>query len=560
MKKLAIAILVVSLLIAGVTVGVSAHANNPKTIVRNSFGDIVEDLAERDEVAPIINVFTKGSVTVDASVDMTEDEKIRMGGKVYFSEDEVYFENLHVKAADIKLDSDLYFGKDYMYLTNDKILGGTYGVVYSEIVNNFKKSIFAPDSDSEFAISEEEFDEILNILKLYTDEKLNDIPKDVEKIYDRYVKVFMKSLEEHANYESEKGEVKVGGDYMRARTVTVTVSEKTVVNIIKDLYKELKEDDDLRDKLKEYSDYFASLIVELGYAASDDVEDFDIEQYYDDAIDSIGDAIETMEENMQKFKLVVKFVTPTTSSTVLKIEVYARVDGEKIDIVTVDFGKGGIKKSDCIRIESNGIEVKYEISENNSKEYSSSLKVSYGDGWMTIFKLFVDKKEDTYRITTPEELGNVTIRGTFEQKGDKTTIGLNKIKIGEQTIDGFNIKITLDEKDSLPKIISKKNIKDVVKISEKDIERITENLEEFMTEIGLSMTDIPDMFEEIFENMGDISGGIGIPGVGVPDIGDDYWNDDYWGDESYWDDDESYWDDDESYWDDDDYWGDDGWG
>ena len=72
MKKLAIIILATTLIIAGVTVGVSIYANSPKTVVRNSIGNLVEDFCERDEIAPLVNVFTKGSLTVDASADIGE--------------------------------------------------------------------------------------------------------------------------------------------------------------------------------------------------------------------------------------------------------------------------------------------------------------------------------------------------------------------------------------------------------------------------------------------------------------------------------------------------------
>ncbi len=522
MKQLAIAILVMSLLIVGVTVGVSAHANNPKTVVRNSIGDIVEELAERDEIAPIISVLTQGSVTIEASTEISDEEEIKMGGKIYFSDKDIYLENVHVKADGIKLDADFYLGEEYMYVTNDKILGGTYGIVYDEIVNNLKKSIFAYDSGSEYAIPDEEtYDQLIKMLEVYTDGKLDDIPKDIEKIYERYTKILIKAVEKHAEYESDKDEVKIGADYMRARTVTVTIDEKAVVNIIKDVYEELKDDDDLRKVIAEYADYFEGLMIDFGSLPEEGTEDFDIEEYYDEALDTLGDSLDELEDNIPEFKVGVKLVTPTTSSTLLKFNIYARVEGEKFDIITVDFGKKGIKDSDCLRIEFQGAEIKYEITENNSKEYASSLKVSYGDGWMTIFKLSVNKKEDYYRITTPAELGDITIRGTFEQKGDKTTIGLDKIKVGEETIDGFEIKITLEEKDSAPKIISKKKIKDVIKITEKDIEKIVENVEEFIAEIGFEGEAMPDIWEDAFGGFGENS-----------------WEDDYWEEDDYWNDDD----------------------
>ena len=549
MKKLAIIILATTLIIAGVTVGVSIYANSPKTVVRNSIGNLVEDFCERDEIAPLINVFTKGSLTVDASADIGEKGKVELGGKLYFSEDEFYLENLHARANDIKLNADIYVSEDYMYLTNNKILGGTYGVVYDDIVSNLKKSIFAPDSGSEFSVDKETFDQLIKMLELYTDEKLSEMPKDLEKVYERYMKVLVKSIEKHAKYESDKGEVKVGDDFMYARTITVTIDQKVILNVVKDLHKELKDDDDLRDMLVEYSDHFEGLLANFMVVPEGETKDFDIEEYYDKALKAMDEAIENMEESLPKFKVYVKFVTPATSSKILKLGLSVRAEGQKAELLSIDFGKDGIKKSDCIKLEIGGaIEVKYEISENNSREYSSAIKMNNGEKWITLIKLTIDKKEDYFKLSSPLLLGDASIRGSFEQKGDKTTIGLNKIKIGEQTIDGFNVKITLEEKDSAGKIVAKKNIKDITKIKEKDIEKIASNLEEFLGEIGLSSSDLPAIFEGIMGSIGDL-GGIG--GEAYPDNSwdDDDWGAGSWGDDSWGDD---SWGDDS--------WGDDGWG
>ena len=520
MKKLAIIILATTLIIAGVTVGISIYANSPKTVVRNSFENLFEDLSEREEIAPFIDVFTRGSVTVDASADIGENGKVSFGGKLYFSENELYLENLHAKANDIKLDADLYVGEDYMYLTNNKILGGTYGVVYDDIVSNLKKSIFAPDSGSKLSLDEETFDQLIKMLEIYTDEKLSEMPKDLEKVYNRYTKLIIKSIEKHATYESDKGEVKVGDDFMYARTVTVTIDQKVILNVIKDLHEALEDDDDLRDLLVEYADYFEGVATKLTGTPEGEVKDFDIEKYYDEALKAMDEAIENMEESLPKFKVYVKLVTPATSAKILKLGVSVRAEGQKAELLSIDFGKDGIKKSDCIKLEIGGgvVEVKYEISENNSKEYSSAIKMNNGEKWITLIKLTINKKEDYFKITTPESLGDISIRGSFEQKGDKTTIGLSKIKIGEQTIDGFNVKITFEEKDSAGKIVAKKNIKDVTKIKEKDIEKIVENLEEFLGEMGLSSSDLSGILEGIFDGIGGI-GGEAYPDELCPDCG-----------------------------------------
>ena len=55
-----------------------------------------------------------------------------------------------------------------------------------------------------------------------------------------------------------------------------------------------------------------------------ETKDFDIEEYYDKALDAMESAIENMEESLPEFKVYLKFVTPTTSSKILKLGVSLR--------------------------------------------------------------------------------------------------------------------------------------------------------------------------------------------------------------------------------------------
>ncbi len=522
MKQLTIAILVIALAIVGVGVGVGVYANNPKTVVRNSVGDVFGDLAEREEIKPVVNVLTQGSVDFSLSSEIDE-EKAELSGKVYFGEKEFFFEHLAIKAADKKLDANFYMGEEYAYITNRNILGGTYGVVYDDILKNFKKSIFAYGSGSEYAIEDEEiYNAIVDILEISQRKELEEMYEDFNEIYEHYTKFLVKSFENHAEYETSTDRESVGDDYMKARTVAVIITEDTVMNILEDLYKELEDDKDLPKALEKHSEAIISLLAE--YSGNEDTNPdegenempkwTDASEMYEEFLsefETFLDEYDDMEEK-PNFKITAKFVTPTTASRLLKFSLTVKEGKEKaMKIIEIDLGKGGVKDSDCITVEMGEVKLKYEISEHTSKEYSSTFKMGYEGQWQTIFKFTIDKKEEYFKFTMPEELGDVTIRGTFEEKGDKTTIGLKKIQAGGETIEGFELKITFEEKDSMPKLVSAKDIKDVFKIKDKDIEEIIANVEKFAEDAGPLDDVLPDI-------------GVGLPGT--PEEDDDWYRED----------------------------------
>lgn len=509
-KKLFITIIAVSVLVVSTIVGVSVYANSPKVIVRNSIGNAFDDLLERDEVEPIIKMLEKGSLELSVTSDM-EDMKGELGGKIYFSDDEVYFENLFVETDNIEISADAYLGTDYMYVSNDQILDGTYGIVRGKLAEGLKNSIFAFGSNSEYAIPEEEYNKILEVLSDIDGEIDKDFEKDYEKLVKKYSKLLIKTLEKHAEYEKERDDVKLGGEFRRARIVTVSIDEKALANIIKDIYDKVEDDDDLKDFVIKYGEYV------LSFMDPEDIsEDFNIEDGYDELLDKIENYID---ENLSKdnienaigdFKVEIDVVTAKSSSKLLQLSVTVKSEGAKQEIFTLDFGKKGVAKTDIISLDilDGMYVVTYEVTEDSSKEYISKVTVSTSMGMYgaddeykyEIFRIAIDKKDDEFKLIIPLEEGDdddIVIRGDFIGKSRKTTVVINKIEVGDEVFDDFEIKIVIDEKDSMPKPIKKNKITSIFDLTEKDIENI----------IGKA--------EDKFENIG------GFEGMPFPDNSDD---------------------------------------
>ena len=507
MKKIIIAIVAALTVCAGTATGATVYMNQPEVVARNAMADAIEGFFEREEVAPLLNMVTEGSLEVNAKSSI-EDEGVpawlkdaEAGGKIYFSENALMVEGLFAKADDIDLSADAYLSDDLMYVTNDDILGGSWGVIRGEMAEAFEDS----ELIEMIGMPTEAEDAILEVLEAYDNKMGDDLRKDIEKYTEKYLKVVIKAIEDNAKYESEGDEVKVGGERINARVITITIDAEAAAAIAEDIYDELKDDKNLRKTVIEYANEFEASLVAAGVIG----EDEDFGDVYDEFIDELGDNIDSMDED-DDGEVVIEIVTPKLSSKMLKLSVINKYDGGKSTLLTIDVGEEGMKDSQRIAVSrGSSTSIIYEIEENTSKEYTASLKAKSGSETVTLCKLSIDKSEDTFKITVPEADANVS--GKWESKGKTTTITVNKIRVDEVTIDDFEVTLIIKEKDNMPNPVSKKNIKNILSITEEDIEEIGANAEEFF---GFGFSSDKEAVDTILPNYDHI----------IPDYSEDVYN------------------------------------
>ncbi len=482
MKKWIIALVITLAVGVGAATGVAIYNNQPEVVVRNAILGAMEDLCERDEISPVMNMLEKGSLEVKADADMKVlgaaigIDSIKAGGKLYFSKDAFMLDNLNVKAGKLDLSADAYIGEDLIYVSNEEILGGSWGVIRGEMASALEDSMFI----DWYKLDDNTKEALEKVLDSYDEGRDKELKKDLEKYIKKYMKTVVLAIEKNADYDVDDGRVKIGGEKVDARIIEVTIDADAIVGILEAVYDELKDDDKLRDTVVEYLEDYEDMLRESGAIA----EDEDVKDFYKDLIRDFGEFIDYMDDSADDSEgsFIFEVVTPKMSSKLMQISVINDNGEDKNTLFTLDIGEKGIKKSEQISlIFTDHVTYTYKIKENNSKEYSAELKADRGDDQTeTLFKVSVDKKDDSFKLV----IDNVTLSGDFIVKGKTTTITLNKIRAGEVTVKDIELTIIIKEKDKMPKPLDKKKVNNILEITEDDIKEIAENAENLDFDLG----------------------------------------------------------------------------
>ena len=473
MKIKLIAIIVAAVMLVGVGtgVGVAIYTNLPQNVAANAVMGAFEELLERDEVKPLYNTLTKGSIT--ASVEgVTQDDVdllngITASGKMYFSNKAFMLEDFQLEYDDFKVKGDLYVSEDMLYFSEDEIIQNAYGIKLDEIAKDLEDSIFAFDSGSDYAIPDEETYDM--IISMFEDMDYEEMQKDAEKLYKKHFKELWKIACDNFEFESENDEIRIGGEKEKVRVISIVISGDMLASALEDYYDFLCKDDSIVEFLEKYEGVFAS------YGMDDDMT---IVEMYEEILDQFGEELdETCEEIEDSFEdeLVIKVITPRSSQKLVKLEV--EFDDESV--FALELGMKGMKKTDKITLSVAGEKVlTYEVKENTNKAFECSLKA----GEVTV-KASVDKSKDTYSLQIKkastssyyDDSFETTVKGKISTKGDKTTLTVEKITAYDETIK-CDITFVIDESDKIPSAPTK--FDRISDITEEDIEEWAEKIAE----------------------------------------------------------------------------------
>lgn len=480
LKTKILIIVIAAVVVAGAAVGIgfAIYNNTPEVVAANAIEGVFRDFAERDEIKPVANMLEKGSLTISASElyakydgerDDAFDEEFEVNGKVYFSKDAIMLDELKFEyGQDFKLSGSAYISADKIYVQENEIFDATIGLIKGELADDLKDSIFAYDSESDFAIPDEEaYNIILAVLEYYDELDTKELEKDAEKLVKRYSKDIYKIFCENAEFEAENDKVKLNGEKKSVRVITIKFDEGDVAEMVEQICEYICEDEELLEFIEKYTedldDAFEEELNDAGYSSIADA--------YEDLIDNLDDEIDSICEGIKEseFKIAIEIVTPKLSSTLLKLSVSV----DKEDLFELDFGPKGIKKTNIISLTVAGNKddkIEYEVLENNMSEYKSELRV----GKQEICEIEVDRKKDTFEINVNDY---IEISGSMSKKGDTTTIEFEEMVMpnGEGKIYS-DLTIVIDEKDKMPD--PEEKFDSIADIKVEDIEEWMEKISE----------------------------------------------------------------------------------
>ena len=479
------------LVIVGALVAFLIVIGSPKYVTLRSVNNFVEGITKRDEVKPIYNTLKKGSVDfslenlteIDSdgySYDVLDGDYY--SGKLYFGKNKIMLDKFNSSISGVKLIGQVYMSDEEMYVSEEKILGGSYGIKYSDLLKEFKDSILAPDSDSDYALDEETYDNIVSILENI--ENINDLSADVNKTAEKVIEDILNIFIDNAEFSSKKTSVRINREKTNVRQITIEVDGDAMSTIIMETYDYLRDSKDISKLLSDYDDLIYSILETTGSSDEYDSAAEAYEEFFENYEEYVEDLCDSIEENFEG--LVITISTPKRQAKILKLEI--EYDGA--EILTIDCGKKGIKKSDAISIEVLNTTISYKISEDSNKAFKAKFELENGNGDNYTVSVEIDKKADSYRVVYNNEKGfydneKYTIKGSISDSFNKTMITIDKIAYaqtdlyyGEEYKTNYKVdcNVIIKPYDIMPG--RDKNYYKLSDITDEDIEAWMENIED----------------------------------------------------------------------------------
>ena len=460
--------------------------NAPSSVAMRALGRLADDFSERQEVEYLTSLVDGGSMELAFKGDI-DGVKAEANAKFYLNAFDNEFmldlTKLEAKNGDEKigLTGSMYVSDEKIYIANDEILKGAYGIERGGLEQALKNSMFHPDSESEYALDEETYSMVEQFCKIADSDLPEDMEKDVMATVARYSGKLSSWIKKYAEFETSKQEISLIDGDKKVRVIYIIITPQTVSNIAEEFYDYLKDDKKLRDMVIEYYAEFADILkFSLG-------EEFDIREAYDEMIEEIGvsieNTIESLEDADEESFMSLCLATPKSSSKILKMWVITGDDVRDIEdedeiyeAASIDFGSKGLKKTKEIVIKA-GDRIKYTI--NDEEKNITEYKLQIGS---EKYSLKLDEKEDKFKLSFTQYGGSETtsIEGNYTSKGGKDSFEFKKLKIDGEVVEGFDydLIVTFDESDKMPS--PEKNITSVFAITEEKLEEIQENAMEWM--------------------------------------------------------------------------------
>ena len=491
------AIIVASILLVCCVGGIAAgiYFTSPEVTAAKAITKFAEDFSKRDDVATLAGIFDDGSIEASISsilwckgMPWEKEEMLNNGlaasGKMYFSDKALMLENLKLGSKDSSISMNAYLSDKLFYLKEDNILKGAYGAEHDKLAENFKNSIFAYGSDSDYAISDKEsYDNIIKYLENPISKEMED---EAEKIAGTHAKDIYKIIRKNATFESSNKETEVGNCIFSARVISVSITEENIEKTLREIYDYIKNDTSVINYIKKYEATFNIYLDYSDVAETDDmlgaVEMY--EKYIGELGKSIDNTVKQMKEDKKSQDICIEIVTKKGSSTLMKLTF---MTGGK-EAFILEPGVDGIQKTNEISLYIGGARLSYIIEKNDDKCYSAALRINS----KRIFSIEIDLGRNNIDVMYMIDGDGATISGDISSSKGITIIKANSIVIKETYCSNIhtgaltektnkyetNLKIIINENDKIPSIPT--DYKTIDKIKDEDVKMWIENVGKFI--------------------------------------------------------------------------------
>ena len=451
-------------------------ANRPSALIVRGMVNTISD-AKRIELFDVADdVANGGSIAVSANLDKFANDDVTVEAKLYTDIDDLKgaYEMTVAEDDEKVLQARVLYNEDKFAFTCPELVDGAYGVNYKNLAKNLPGSIFDPDEETDYSLTEEQFDYFLNLKETVKNNK--NLERDIDNMSAKYRNLLIEKLVKYAEVGRSSKTITAGGEKVRCTVISLSIDQDALALAITDVAEYASEDKDLEKLLGR---------VAANGSYYDDADEF-IDEFYD-GLDEILNNVDTLTE--EDIEINLDFYITSSGRRIAQIDGEFEIDDEETDISIVLGKNVSTSKEMSITAKNKSYNetysIVYSVKEDSSKLYDAEFKISEKRGtgdraksYETKISVEWDRKSGDFELKYKDKWDDsYTFKGTLTQKGDKYIFVLTNIKSNGNAIPSvksLELTVTIDRHDPVPGIPA--GFTEITKMDNREFKHLVEDI------------------------------------------------------------------------------------
>ena len=368
------------------------------------------------------------------------------------------------------VDAGLYADMERLILSSDALLPKQgLGLDLKNLSENLDKSVFHPDSGSDYALDPEVYDLLKQMLSTEEKPDMAQQQKQGEAVYESLVKTLYKSVKTHAEQTKTNDTLSFGDREVKVKVQSFAFDAQGVYGIALDILTWAKDSQDLRDLLDATAKSYATL-------PEFDETTFDPDSFYtqlDEVYTQLQDGREDFLAENEDLTLEVDLYVSRGKGELLGLKLQTEQQGETVEAEA--FWGPSLAEMNDIRFQYsdgyNKYSGSYTVTANDKNTFSSVLKLR--ENAHTVFEgsFRWDKADGDFALELDDD---TSVKGTLEALADGYRAEIHKVTAYGDTQE-LDLRLELRNGakfDALPAY------QELTAMSEADMEKLVDDLED----------------------------------------------------------------------------------
>lgn len=457
----AAAVIVVALLVLAL---VSAVGNSPMKLVADSIGNALSSMGENEMLTVAQKAIKGGSVSVECAMFDLADVLVygmygdeadgRVAVKAYT---DLPNGKLALRAqapfAGEDVHAGFYVNKESLAISVPELLDETYGINIKSLADTLPRSVFAPDSGSDFAMEEEAFELLLQQLEQLDGDAFQQneaLAKQTGKTLEKLLSEFLKNVEQYAVVEKSSGEALFVDSSAKTTIVSVRVNGEALEKICRETLQWAYSSKDVRKTVESICEQYAAQVASMTGSEADATEL--CEQFYDELYDWI-DACDELADAWEDTALKLDFHVAKSGKRLVKLNALLQQDAYETKLLVTMGPTLGDPELIRVQYESawETFDAAFTVEENTSKQYSAKFRVKQNEETSVKASVSWDKKAGDLRVKYEDAHDMLLVKGSLLTDRKSVELHVRSVTFDEDIVRP-NLTVTILANDKMPEM------------------------------------------------------------------------------------------------------------